>query len=83
MLCVLSNDGQNSRHVSIDDVSYYEENHIKLYNVSDEYEPILWFDGDKWLFPKPTPTIAISSQTKLLEKISNQLDTLINLTVQE
>jgi len=40
---------------------------------------VLWFDGEKWLFPKPEPNIQImpNPSTKILQKISDQLDVLI------
>ena len=65
--------------VKLDEIEKYEKEGHKLYNRLDDGTMVLWFDGEKWLFPKPEPNIQImpNPSTKILQKISDQLDVLI------
>lgn len=64
--------------VSYSEIEKYEKSHTKMYNRLSDGTLNLWFDGEKWLFPKPEPKTGSSNpNADLLQKISDQLDVLI------
>lgn len=80
MLAIKSEIGTESTilFISHDEIEEYESSHTKMYNYLDDGSLLLWFDGDRWLFPKPEKKINVfNPNSELLQKISDQLEVLI------
>ena len=83
---VFSEDEFITDHVvgSVEQMNEYVDNHEKLYRKeNDEY--YLWFDGENWLFPKPSTFIHTEENPleytnleilSVLQEINSKLDNL-------